>query len=783
MRAVMRQVRAAVLRRRGQTASVLIVSLLASCVATMALTLLVRSTQPYDDAFAQVAGPHLQFLFDASRVTADQLRATESLPGVTAAGPPRQTAVVPFERGTQKGLVELVGRDSPGGAFDRLVVVSGHWPERQGEIAVTSTGDSSIPIQPRTGETIQALTARGTSQFKVVGEVIDVGGGGATVDFSSGIPAAWVLPDDIAPLVDGVNVRLGYEMAYRFARAGTAEELASDRREIEAALPTGAETLPPADWLTMRQGSIWLINMISSIILAFTLFAVAAVAAIVASGVAGSVLSSYRDIGIIKALGFRPVEVVAIYVGQMVMPATIGALAGIPLGALASRPFLDDAANSFRLPEPAIIDPVVDVAVPAALLALVIVAAVLPALRAAATDSIRAMTLGSAPPTARRSRLAAGLRRLGAPRPLTLGAGDAFARPVRALLTVVALGIGIATATFAIGFQDTLVTLLTKDPAAYGYGQDVVVQRYPAISDQQVMARLAEQSETRSVVATQARTIRLSGGTDPYPIYAMRGDASVLGYRAVAGRWFRSSGEAVIGYTTSREAGLHIGDSFTGSLVGGPALRLRVVGLVNDFNTNGRSIRVGWETLAAAVPETAPDTYLVKLKPGADGQSFAHRIAALSPDFLDARPTFIADTSFYTNLVSGMVGALALVLMLIAAVGVFNATLLMTRERVRDIAILKSVGMTSSQIVVMVIGATLVLTVVATVLGVPAGLWLQGVMWGGLATSFGSLITPVLTPASVVAAAAVAFVIALSGAVLPGRWAAGTPVAYVLRSE
>lgn len=783
MRAPLTQVRVAVLRRRGQTATVLLICLLAGSVATMAVTLLVRSTQPWDDAFARVAGPHLLFHFDASRVTEDQLRATESLAGVTAAGPPRPTTLVSFERANQKGTLQLIGRDSPGGTLDRLTLFSGRWPQHPGELAVTHSTDSSFPFQPRVGDSIRPLTNKGASEFKVVGEVIDIAGHGAMLDFSSGSLAAWVLPGDIPSLVDGAQVRLGYEMAYRFNRAATSEELAADQRQVEAALPPNSETLPVANWLEQRLGSIWFIDILSSLILAFTVFAVIAVAVIVGSSVAGSVLSSYREIGIIKALGFKPLEVVAVYVGQMAVPAAVGALLGIPLGEAVSRPFLHYSASTLGLPETATFDPVVDLLVVVGVVALVIVAAALPALRAGATDSIRAMTLGSAPPATRRSRLAAGLRLLGAPRPLSLGAGDAFSRPVRAALTVTALGIGIASAIFAIGFRDTAIRVLTSEPALYGYGQDVVVQRYPAITDPEVTARLAEQPETGVVVATRAFVIRVTGHKDPYTIYAMRGDAGTLGYKAVQGRWFAGPGEAVIGLNVSKEAGLNIGDSFSGSLAGGPALRLRVVGLVNDLNTNGNSIRIGWDTLSAAMPAAGPDTYLVRLSSGADPTAYAHRIAAIAPDFLDARATSLADLGIYTSALWWMIGAFALVLMLIAAAGVFNATLLLTRERVHDIAILKSLGLTSPQTLLMVAGSTLVLIVVAVAIGVPGGVWLQSVIWGSMAGTLGALIAPEIAPASLAIALVGASLVALSGAVLPGRWAAATPVSEVLRSE
>jgi len=784
VRGVLTQIRAAVLRRRAQTATVLIISLLASSVATMALTLLVRSTQPWDDAFARYAGAHMIFHLDGAEVTADQLAATATLPGVVAAGPPRETALVGFDDAGKKGQLQLIGRSDPGGSLDRIPIAAGRWPQRAGEIVVTRTDDSSIPFRPRLGETIQALTERGLVDFKVVGEAIDLGGHDLELDFTNGIKAAWVLPADVEALVDGRQVPLGYEMAYRFRNAATEDQLAADRQEVESALPAGAETQSVRDWLVLRDDSIWLIQLFGGIIVAFTIFALLAVTVIVGSVVAGSVLSSYREIGVIKALGYTPAQVVAVYVGQMAVPALVGALAGLPLGALLSRPLLDDAAASLKLPEPSVFDPVVASVVPVALLLLVIAAAFVPALRAAATDSVRAIALGTAPPATRRSRLAVGLARLSVPRPMSIGAGDAFARPVRALLTVSALAIGIATATFAITFEANGL-LLTSDPSSYGRAQDLVINRYPGISDATLSRQLAGQPETQAVVSQRVLQMHVQSEKDPIVLYAVRGDLGGLGYKAIEGRWFEKPGEAVIAGDVARKGNLGIGDTFDGSVVGGPALRLRVVGLVNDFNTNGASVRVGWDTVAGVMPDLAPDQYLVKLRPGSDASAYGRRIAAIAPDFLDARPTTRADINYYVGLLTYMVTGLSLVLLVIAAAGVFNAARLTTRERVRDIAVLKAIGMSGPQIALMLVASTLVLTVVATVVGLPLGIWLEGVIWSSVLAGAGIVInlTAGLSILPLSAALLVAFVLAMLGAALPARWAAATPVAQVLRSE
>ena len=781
MRPVLTQIRAAMLRRKSQTATVLLVSLLATTVSTMALTLLVRSTQPFDDAFARLSGPHLVFHVDASLVSLSQLQATATLPGVTAAGPPHEIALVPLQRGTEKAVFDLVGRDQAGGEIDRINLLDGRWPERPGEIAVAYRGDLPALNRVPVGAQLQAVTRNGLVPFKVVGTVADQFDG--VYENGVGIARAWVQPGQVASMADGDQIRLGYEMAYRFQHASTPQELLADRQEVEAALPASSQLWKVTDWLSARMGSVWFVTFMSSVIFAFSLFALAAVAVIVGSVVAGTVLSSYRDVGIMKALGFTPAEVVAIFIGQMVLTALAGAIIGIPVGALASRPLLSTAAAETGLPVQDFVDPLTDLAVLLGIVLLVVIAAFVPAIRAARTDSVRAISLGLSPTGSRRSRLAGLLARLGAPRPLSLGAGDAFARPARAILTVIALAIGIATLVFAVAFQKTIGDL-AANRASYGYAQDVEVYRYPAYSDADLSQLLAEQPETNIVVATRFLHVAIPGAADPAPLIGTRGDAPGLGYGTRTGHWFANPGEAVVGALTARDAHLRLGDRITVTLDGKP-LTLQVVGVVDDFSLGGRGFRVGWDTLSAAQPDITPNDYLVKLRPGSDAKAFAKRIGADRLESLNVTATDQNQTDLYTNLIEAMIAGLTTVLVLVAAVGVFNATLLSTRERSHDIATLKAVGMTSGQIAVMVTGTALVLTVTAGVVGVPLGIWLTGVIFSAMFEFIGLILDASGTfgPLTLLLVFGAAVAVSMGGAALPARWAAAAPVAEVLRSE
>jgi putative ABC transport system permease protein len=128
------------------------------------------------------------------------------------------------------------------------------------------------------------------------------------------------------------------------------------------------------------------------------------------------------------------------------------------------------------------------------------------------------------------------------------------------------------------------------------------------------------------------------------------------------------------------------------------------------------------------------------------------------------------------------------VLIVVAVSGVFNTVILTTREKTRDIAILKAVGMAPRQVVAMVIASVAVIGLVAGVLGLPIGLELhrqvllfmgQIASGTGMPPAFFDLIDHSELPFLALSGVAVAVL----GAWLPARWAAAGRVSEVLQAE
>lgn len=111
-----------------------------------------------------------------------------------------------------------------------------------------------------------------------------------------------------------------------------------------------------------------------------------------------------------------------------------------------------------------------------------------------------------------------------------------------------------------------------------------------------------------------------------------------------------------------------------------------------------------------------------------------------------------------------------------------------TREKAREFAILKAVGMMPRQVILMVLTSVAALGLMGAVIGIPAGIGLHRyiiTVMGQIATATGipDSFFQVFGIRLLAALAAAGVLIAIVGALLPARWAAYHRIAAVLQAE
>ena len=336
-----RAVRGGVARRRVQTVVIGLVLLVSTGASVLALALVVDSSAPFDHSFAAQHGAHLAAVVDPARATPAELAATTRLRQVTAsAGPFAAVSIAPqlpgpAGPGGSGPPMTLAGRSAPGGRVDDLTLQSGHWADRPGQLVLAVNSSSDVQIGLPLGAKITVTSAPGHPVLTVVGEATSV----------TNSADGWVTPGEIARLHTPGAPR-SVQMLYRFRSAGTAAAVHADTAAVSAALPPGAVTATQS-YLTVREQETSRIGPFVPFLVAFGVIGLVMSVLIVANVVSGAVVAGYRRIGILKSIGFTPGQVVAAYTAQVAVPAVVGVLGGLILGALLATMLLRQAANAY----------------------------------------------------------------------------------------------------------------------------------------------------------------------------------------------------------------------------------------------------------------------------------------------------------------------------------------------------------------------------------------------------------------------------------------------------
>ena len=190
-------------------------------------------------------------------------------------------------------------------------------------------------------------------------------------------------------------------------------------------------------------------------VVAFALIGLAMAVLIVANVVSGAVVAGYHRIGVLKSIGLTPAQVVVAYLSRVGLPALAGCVAGVVAGNVLAIPVLQQSAQAYGVGRQ-LVPWWASVVAPAGLLALTLLAAFGPALRAGRLSATQAIAAGRAPATGRGyavHRLAARLR---LPRPVGLGLAAPFARPARTAVSLAAIAFGATAVIFAFGLHSSL---------------------------------------------------------------------------------------------------------------------------------------------------------------------------------------------------------------------------------------------------------------------------------------------------------------------------------------
>ena len=786
---VVRTASGGMLRHKVQAVVIVAVLFIATASATLGLALLNANNSPFTRAFAAQHGADVTVTANPGHATAAQFAATAHIAGVTALAGPFDETTTPLEfQGQSWGPTTLVGRSDPGGPVDDVVLNAGHWADGQGQVVLAGNpaqgGGGPDNGGPALGSTITATSLPGNPVLTVVGFANSV-----TDSTDSG---GWVTPSELSSLLTPGSQPTA-QLLYRFTSSATNAQLKADMAAVTKALPAGT-VIDWGSWLTAQQSHGSNAAIMEPFVMAFALIGLAMAVLIVGNVISGAVIAQYQRIGVLKSLGLTPAQVVAVYLSRIGWPALAGCLVGVLGGYLLSVPVLHQSAGAYNVGSQQVPLWALLLA-PAGMLAITLLAALGPALRAGRLSAVEAIASGRAPATGRGyavHRLAA---RLNLPRPVGLGLAAPFARPARTLVTLAAIAFGATAVIFAFGLHSSLSDARAAQTRAATVPVQVQQNNGPnqvptAAQFAAAAAAVTGQPGTAHSNAEYGTQVKVVGISQDVQTNVFDGPSSWMGYALISGHWYNAPGEADVNTTFLTDSGLAVGDTtdvYTGSVTAGAKpVTVRIAGEIFDPGNQPRMYTAAQTLPGAAVPDNFSQ-WNVGLKPGTTATAYSQGVNTE----LGSNSPFLAGPSndggqFYVIAI-GLIGLLSLMVAVAAGLGVLNTVLMTTRDRVHDLGIFKSLGMRPGQVVVMVICWVVGPAVIAGAIAAPAAVALNTATLHAMAatshTGIPASFTDVFPVSRLALLSLAALAIAVIGALLPATWAARTRPATALRAE
>jgi putative ABC transport system permease protein len=368
--------------------------------------------------------------------------------------------------------------------------------------------------------------------------------------------------------------------------------------------------------------------------------------------------------------------------------------------------------------------------------------------------------------------------------------------PVRTALLGIVVAVAAITASFTFGAN---LSRLVSTPSQYGRTWDADLDTgFGGMTPAKITRTFGGDPDILSYAGGTYGSVSIHGRQIPaVGIDSLKGS---LFPTVVAGRPPLSPQEIALGAKTLNLIGASIGQTVTVRTPIGES-RMRIVGQVvfpamgqGSFTPTG--LGEGAATVARVFPPPffPPDDYsfvLARFAPGVNRTDALHRLASrvkasgMCPIDQQCGLRTVqlpAELSTYSNIkIVPLVLALLLILMGIAVT--VHTLVTSVQRRRRDLATLKTIGFVRPQVMTTVTSQASVFAVIGLALGIPLGIAAGRWAWTAFAQQLGVPTSPVVPIVMVALAVPATLLLAILAAALPGRSAARTSPAVVLRTE
>jgi putative ABC transport system permease protein len=258
----------------------------------------------------------------------------------------------------------------------------------------------------------------------------------------------------------------------------------------------------------------------------------------------------------------------------------------------------------------------------------------------------------------------------------------------------------------------------------------------------------------------------------------------LVGDRDAALRDLDVGGVVILPASLAGRLGLTVGSSLTLAVGDGKVADLRVAGIAERTLPGqvGEAVLIGWKDATSIFGVPGAEVLAVRYAPGRIADARPHvdeaaRLQALEPNALSVVAGAV-DTAL--GQVFGLFDALALVAVVVAALGIVNTLTVSVLERVRELGVLRAAGMTRGQVRRSVVVEAGILGIVGSGLGIATGLVAGAIL---VVLAGGAPLIVEVPWSSIVVAALLGVGVSMAAAWYPARLASRLAIVAAVQHE
>jgi ABC-type antimicrobial peptide transport system permease subunit len=524
-------------------------------------------------------------------------------------------------------------------------------------------------------------------------------------------------------------------------------------------LSTTSEFADRQQMIEMMEGVAWVISalavLVGGLVMTNTLWM--------------SVFERTREIGLLRALGWRRGQVLRLILGESLALSVLGGLVGIGLGVASvyllrgSLGFLSVLGSHFS--------PELFVRAIITVIVLGMVGGVYPARWASRLLPLKALQYEGGGGARATPQLPGGM-----------AVRNLWRRRTRTTLTTLGIGVGIATIVALGGIGEG--TVETFNALAMGSEADLAAIEADASDmgystiDERVGARLSALSDVEAVAGVGFAFDMSRGTTIIFVMGYHPREFAIRHFKVVEGEPLTAQRQAIVGHQMAEVMSLEVGDT----------LRVldssfRVVGIYEtgvSFEDSGVVVSLRDAQRLAGRPHQV-SMYTIKLRDPGRVEAVRENLEENFPEIDVTLTSEFAEIMPDLQSMETMVEQISFLAVLIGGVGMLNVMLMSVLERTREIGVLRSLGWRRWQVIGMILTEALALGIVGGVCGILLGV---AIAWGiTQIPGVGGMLVPRYGPGLLVQALAVALATGGLGGLYPAWRATRMRPAEALRYE